>query len=771
MRKVSLILLVLTVWLMIGGVVTPARAQADDDTALLERYKPVFYFHPDEYFRPQPVEVMLPEARLRRSTPLWFDVNVLASLNLRDLLNLPPEKNLFIDVWYGDAGAATDYTVHRSYYRALLSPEAGGLEPAVYGRVHRDAAGRITLQYWAFYFYNDWFNKHEGDWEMVQVMLEADGTPQWVVYSQHHGGTRRAWEDTPRDAGTHPIVYVAHGSHANYFAGDEVYSNGMSIGQTRIEIFDRTGKVGALRPRIIRLPERAEVEANPQAWPGAEWLPYRGRWGEKAPQGDFSGPYGPADKGVQWNDPYAWGLAQPLDIETWYAHRLRVSASVPLSASLMPALPNLETLSHGLLLHSDPPEAGVLVTLQAAPGTRAVITATWPERTAALVNLMRFEVPFDATGQALLVLRPSSAYVEIGKARYSPTQRQTVPATWEAPEIVWIGTKLSAQEVMTGLLWIMVGSLLPAMLLLGLVYTLDFYEREPKRLIGLVFFWGAVPAALVLAAAMLFFRLPALPLMREAHIALRTGVLSAVAQELIKGAAVLFIAWRYRREFDGVFDGLVYGAAVGLGYAMTSQLLRQLSDFVQWGFTSIGIESWAQGVLYMLHHAMYSACFGAALGWARLHKGRWLRVVVPLAGMLASILAHLLHLRWLTSLEGITPVTIVLTVTGLFFFIGLGTWALLRQQTWLKAALPRLLPAEDSAVLLKPGGRLRRELRALVRHGPRAWRGVRRFNILAVEWAFKDEEARLRPDEPALAQEAEQLRVRVLALWKRVKEY
>ncbi len=775
MRKFFLALILLL--LLIMSWPDQARAAADDDAGLLEQYAPVFYFHPDEYFLPQPTEVMLPEVRLRRATPLWFDVNVLARLDLQDFLRLPPEKDLFLDVWYGDeGGAATDYTAHRSYYQALLSPAAGGPEPAVYGRVHRDAQGRITVQYWAFYYYNDWFNKHEGDWEMLQIMLEPDETPRWVVYSQHHGGTRRAWEDTPRYADTHPIVYVAKGSHANYFAGPESYPNGMTIGQTRIELLDRTGRTRELHPRVIRLPERAEVQAHPEAWPGAEWLPYRGRWGQTMPQGDFSGPYGPADKGAQWEDPYTWGLAQPLDVEVWYAHRLRVFASAPLSVSLesAPGLSpaNVEILSNGLILHSEPPAEGLVLRLKAAPGTQVDVQATWPDHAAGQVTYMTFPtLTFDATGEALLFLGPSTRELVIGAQRLSPASVRQVPATWDTPDLVWMGSLLTAQEVAVGLGWILIGSILPTLVLMGLIYHLDYYEREPKRLVALTFIWGAIPAVLSLLGAQLFFRLPALPLTRETHIALRSGVLSAAFQELIKGIAVLFIAWRYRREFDGVFDGLVYGTAVGFGFAMMSNLLRQLSDFVLWGFSSMTLETWTQGMFFALHHAMYSALFGAALGWARLSRKRLERLAVPIGGMALSILAHLLHLRWLNNLQGLTLSTVLLSLLGLLFLISVGTAALLRQRRWLQAILPTLLPPGLSQDLLKPGQRWRYEMRALFRHGVRAWRLTRRFNNLLMEWAFKKEQARLRPDEAALLQEADQLQQYLLPLWERVRPY
>jgi hypothetical protein len=67
----------------------------------------------------------------------------------------------------------------------------------------------IAIQHWTPYFYNDWLHKHEGNWEMVQVTLTARGEPEWVVLSQHHGGTRRAWANAPVEEGAHLVAYVA----------------------------------------------------------------------------------------------------------------------------------------------------------------------------------------------------------------------------------------------------------------------------------------------------------------------------------------------------------------------------------------------------------------------------------------------------------------------------------------------------------------------------------------------------------------------------------
>ena len=56
-----------------------------------------------------------------------------------------------------------------------------------------------------------------GDWELVTVILDRAGRPLTAGYSRHCSGARRAWAKVPK-RGQRPVVYVALGSHANYFA-------------------------------------------------------------------------------------------------------------------------------------------------------------------------------------------------------------------------------------------------------------------------------------------------------------------------------------------------------------------------------------------------------------------------------------------------------------------------------------------------------------------------------------------------------------------------
>jgi hypothetical protein len=99
---------------------------------------------------------------------------------------------------------------------------AGG-RPTVYW--HVDANQRVA-QYWFFYVFNDFANWHAADWEQVTIQFDpaaADASsiaPLKIGYSSHDGGQFVLWGDLApgtQRMGTHPVVYVARGSHANYF--------------------------------------------------------------------------------------------------------------------------------------------------------------------------------------------------------------------------------------------------------------------------------------------------------------------------------------------------------------------------------------------------------------------------------------------------------------------------------------------------------------------------------------------------------------------------
>jgi hypothetical protein len=166
-----------------------------------------------------------------------------------------------------------------------------------------DIPNRLALQYWFFYYFNQFNDLHEGDWEMVQLVFSA-ATPAEAVgqepvsvgYSQHDGGERAAWDDDKLEReGDRPVVYAASGSHANY------YSSHLWLGRSAKEGFGCDDTTGPSR----RVQTQARLVREPRG-PGDPyaWLAFEGNWGEKA-RGLFNAPTGP-NTNKKWARPFDW---------------------------------------------------------------------------------------------------------------------------------------------------------------------------------------------------------------------------------------------------------------------------------------------------------------------------------------------------------------------------------------------------------------------------------------------------------------------------------
>ncbi|MFQ5921669.1 MAG: PrsW family intramembrane metalloprotease [Anaerolineales bacterium] len=749
------------------------------DQELAETFAPILYFHYAEIFRPQSVEVLVGTAQLRQAVQVWFEANVLEEVSLEDLPEFQDESYA-LDAWYGDNGSSDyrNYSAHRAYYLSFLNPVAGGPPIVAYAHVRREEAqDRITIQYWFFYYYNDGINKHEGDWEMMQIMLGEGGVPEWVVLSQHHGGTRRSWAQTRIEEGTHPAVYVALGSHANYFFPNEVYPYGVTVGNLDVHVSDRTGASGRVSPNVISVPGREDVLTDPAAWGGLEWLPYGGLWGELALQSDFGGPLGPAFKGEQWDSPYAWGMAQPLDTEQWYENRLRVlvegqganSAQVSLASADGTALPMVETLGNQAILHSDPPQdTEIVAQILGAPNGSLDFLAVWPDPETSQVTHYRFEdIELGSTGEAILTFdsdgTPTLAIVETLEIVVAP-ESTTERVPWEAPDVVWVAGILPITDVIMGITIAILAGLVPTIIYAGALFWFDRFEKEPARLLAAAFAWGAIPALIVAIVVRIFFQLPPELAGPEAVEAMRFGVVSPLVEEALKAAAVLYIARRYRSEFDNVLDGIIYGAMVGFGFAMTGNIISYLGSFLLRGFAGLTETILLLGVLYALNQAMYSSIFGAGLGYARLTQSRVKQLTVPTLTFALAVLMNGLHSYAIRNAAGLNVFTLILTWLSVLVLVAVMAWSLRRQRMCIEEELLDEIPEDLYVTLTEPWAGTKQLWRALRSGGISNWRRTRRLRQRCAELAFKKMQSRLFSDEPEMAVEAEALRKEVKSL-------
>jgi hypothetical protein len=172
-----------------------------------------------------------------------------------------------------------------------------------HGEANQKAPQRLALQYWFFYYFNNFNDKHEADWEGIQLVFNVGSArqalrtePVEVGYAQHEGGEQADWDsEEVEKVGNHPIVYSAAGSHASY------YSSALWLGTSAREGVgcDDTRGPSSQKPlRAVVLPSRVDSR-SPYAW-----LAFDGRWGEKAPGAD-NGPTGPNTKS-RWTQPFDW---------------------------------------------------------------------------------------------------------------------------------------------------------------------------------------------------------------------------------------------------------------------------------------------------------------------------------------------------------------------------------------------------------------------------------------------------------------------------------
>jgi hypothetical protein len=129
----------------------------------------------------------------------------------------------------------------------------------------------------------------------------------------------------------------------------------------------------------------------------------------------------------------------------------------------------------------------------------------------------------------------------------------------------------------------------------------------------------------------------------DAAMLLAAPISAPIAEEIAKALGVLVLFAFLRAEFDNMRDGIVYGALVGAGFNWFEAALYVAQNYAEHGVATYGLQLGARYALFGLGgHAMFTAMFGALLGFAIQTQYRWLRVLAPLAGLMLAIMAHTL---------------------------------------------------------------------------------------------------------------------------------
>jgi hypothetical protein len=174
---------------------------------LAAKYAPILRLASGEHYRPLRLEDYLSKTVLRSGTPPYGTLTQAQPT----LFSLPATTvSTYLDIRGAEPNA------HPGNYPTIEQQlEAARPQPTVYFHfAYQPSKGRVAIEYWLLYLYNDFYDDHEADWEGVTVVLE-NGVPIGAAYSQHQGRKWIAWTALSK-TGPHPIVYVARGSHAGY---------------------------------------------------------------------------------------------------------------------------------------------------------------------------------------------------------------------------------------------------------------------------------------------------------------------------------------------------------------------------------------------------------------------------------------------------------------------------------------------------------------------------------------------------------------------------
>jgi len=157
-----------------------------------------------------------------------------------------------------------------------------------------------------------------------------------------------------------------------------------------------------------------------------------------------------------------------------------------------------------------------------------------------------------------------------------------------------------------------VAAIFMPIIFLVIAWLADYYKREPFRFVFAMFMWGVMSTLVaffvnttVLQGVELFVGSTGLAL------AISAVFVAPIVEETAKGLGLLTLSGHH--EYDSTFDGIIYGFAVGMGFAAVENWLYFVARYgpVDAG----GLLPWVYLILYRsLLGSLSHGCFTAALG-------------------------------------------------------------------------------------------------------------------------------------------------------------
>ena len=321
----------------------------------------------------------------------------------------------------------------------------------------------------------------------------------------------------------------------------------------------------------------------------------------------------------------------------------------------------------------------------------------------------------------------------------------------------WTAVALSSTLVAAGIVQTVVYLLF--------IRLIDLYEREPLRYVVPVFLWGFAVATTISGVFNTYLKITLTSVTSVRVADFFTAVVAApVVEECSKGLALLliffiaYLAARGRRvvEFAGVMDGIVYGSAVGFGFALAEDILYGMQ---------FGVEAFVvRRIFGGFAHAAFTSLTGIGIGLIPFVHRKALKPIPPLLGLLGAILLHATFNFTATLLGPLAYVMLFFVVT--LYFLIIVAWLAFERRTIrgeLSDEVGKTITPEEYTILPTFFRRTGYYLKLVFSGRPLAWSGARRLHATAVDLAFAKRLARRSPT-PAREERVRALRQKLLSL-------
>ena len=191
----------------------------------------------------------------------------------------------------------------------------------------------------------------------------------------------------------------------------------------------------------------------------------------------------------------------------------------------------------------------------------------------------------------------------------------------------------------------------PAFLYILPLMGLDRYDPEPFWLLAFAFAWGALVAVLVsLFVNSAFGIVVAIGTGSPGLASIMSAVISApVVEEASKGVGLLVLLIFFRRYFDDILDGVVYGGVIALGFATVENVMYYGEGlnraYMEFGLTSQALMSFLllftlRGIMSPFAHVTFTAMTGIGCGISRESHNGFVKFIMPVLGYIAAVILH-----------------------------------------------------------------------------------------------------------------------------------